>query len=231
MRKTVPKITSRMRQLRADLKAAATESERMIVLLMADRKDSEGLVRQELYDARRWLLGEIANLDEGDIKLLRKRARSRMSLDLVPDFHLNALRNILQALWSSPGSEQDELLRVWFMFFPHDSNRADTPHWVPSRSEARTLPNPLSVYAQLAQAVLEHHEKFGVCVNPNCPFDRYLLKKRKDQKHCEAGQCVDYSLRQIALKSWYKNGKKRREERTKASKAAESKSTTKRRKK
>lgn len=57
--------------------------------------------------------------------------------------------------------------------------------------------------------------KIGVCGNPDCPA-RYFRKKRRNQKFCEAGPCVEYAQRQYSLQWWHREGKKRREKRAKS---------------
>jgi hypothetical protein len=52
--------------------------------------------------------------------------------------------------------------------------------------------------------------KLGFCGNPDCPAP-YFRKKRKTQKYCEEGACVQYAQRQYSLDWWNRVGKKRRE--------------------
>ncbi len=47
--------------------------------------------------------------------------------------------------------------------------------------------------------------KTAVCENPDCPAP-YFIRKRKTQKFCEAGPCVDYGARQRAYKWWKAHG-------------------------
>lgn len=54
--------------------------------------------------------------------------------------------------------------------------------------------------------------RLGVCENPDCPA-RYFRKKRKTQRFCEQGPCVQYAQRHYSLDWWRREGKKRREER------------------
>jgi hypothetical protein len=56
--------------------------------------------------------------------------------------------------------------------------------------------------------------KTAVCANPDCPAP-YFLRKRKDQKFCEMGQCTAHAQRQYALKWWRKEGPERRAKRLK----------------
>lgn len=47
--------------------------------------------------------------------------------------------------------------------------------------------------------------KTAVCENPDCPAP-YFIRKRKTQKFCEAGPCVDYGARLRANKWWNAHG-------------------------
>jgi hypothetical protein len=47
--------------------------------------------------------------------------------------------------------------------------------------------------------------KTAVCANPECPAP-YFLRKRKDQKFCERGQCTVYAQRRYALGWWNRKG-------------------------
>lgn len=57
--------------------------------------------------------------------------------------------------------------------------------------------------------------KTAVCANPECPAP-YFLRKRKDQKFCERGQCTVYAQRLYALGWWKRKGYELRAERVKA---------------
>src|SRR5260221_9081429 len=57
--------------------------------------------------------------------------------------------------------------------------------------------------------------KLGFCGNPDCPAP-YFRKKRKTQKYCEQGPCVQYAQRQYSLDWWNRKGKKIREKKTNA---------------
>lgn len=61
--------------------------------------------------------------------------------------------------------------------------------------------------------------KTGVCANPECPA-RYFLRKRKDQKFCERGQCTVYAQRRYALGWWERKGYELRAQKVKAKLAA-----------
>jgi hypothetical protein len=52
--------------------------------------------------------------------------------------------------------------------------------------------------------------RLGFCGNPDCPAP-YFRKKRKTQKYCEQGPCVQYAQRQYSLDWWNREGKQRRE--------------------
>lgn len=54
--------------------------------------------------------------------------------------------------------------------------------------------------------------RLGICENPDCPA-RYFVKKRRTQRFCEQGPCVQYAQRKYSLDWWKREGKKRREER------------------
>ena len=59
-------------------------------------------------------------------------------------------------------------------------------------------------------------ERLGFCGNPDCPAP-YFRKKRKTQKYCEQGPCVQYAQRQYSLNWWNSpgGGKERREKASK----------------
>ena len=57
--------------------------------------------------------------------------------------------------------------------------------------------------------------KTAVCANPECPAP-YFLRKRKDQKFCERGQCTVYAQRGYALGWWQRKGYERRAKKLKA---------------
>jgi hypothetical protein len=52
--------------------------------------------------------------------------------------------------------------------------------------------------------------RLGICGNPECPAP-YFRKKRKTQKYCEQGPCVQYAQRQYSLDWWNRVGNKRRD--------------------
>jgi hypothetical protein len=56
--------------------------------------------------------------------------------------------------------------------------------------------------------------KLGICANPDC-LAPYFRKKRTTQKYCERGPCVQYAQRQYSLDWWNREGKKRREKKSK----------------
>jgi hypothetical protein len=56
--------------------------------------------------------------------------------------------------------------------------------------------------------------RLGVCENPDCPAP-YFRKKRTTQRYCEQGPCVQYAQRQYSLDWWNREGKKRREKKSK----------------
>ena len=47
--------------------------------------------------------------------------------------------------------------------------------------------------------------KTAICANPDCP-NPYFIRKRKTQKYCEAGPCVNEALKGQKLK-WWKNNR------------------------
>jgi hypothetical protein len=59
-----------------------------------------------------------------------------------------------------------------------------------------------------------HAKRLGFCGNPDCPAP-YFRKKRRTQKYCEQGPCVQYAQRQYSLDWWNREGKKRREKKSK----------------
>jgi hypothetical protein len=46
--------------------------------------------------------------------------------------------------------------------------------------------------------------KTAVCANPDCP-NPYFIRKRKSQKYCEAGPCVEQAQREQKRKWWNRN--------------------------
>jgi hypothetical protein len=56
--------------------------------------------------------------------------------------------------------------------------------------------------------------RLGFCANPECPAT-YFRKKRKTQKYCEQGPCVQYAQRQYSLDWWNRVGKRKREKKAK----------------
>lgn len=70
---------------------------------------------------------------------------------------------------------------------------------------------PDSLWTTICILFLRDHAagRTGYCANPGCASP-YFLKKRRTQKYCEAGPCVQYAQRQYALRWWNKDGKKRR---------------------
>jgi hypothetical protein len=57
--------------------------------------------------------------------------------------------------------------------------------------------------------------RVGFCGNPDCPAP-YFRKKRRTQKYCEQGPCVQYAQRQYSLDWWNRKGKKIREKKAKS---------------
>jgi hypothetical protein len=51
--------------------------------------------------------------------------------------------------------------------------------------------------------------KTAICGNPDCPAP-FFLRKRKTQKFCEQGPCVQFAQRKHKLDWWNRVGKKRR---------------------
>jgi hypothetical protein len=58
--------------------------------------------------------------------------------------------------------------------------------------------------------------KTAVCENPDCPAP-YFIRKRKTQKFCEAGPCVEYGARLRANKWWKAHGNEWRDTKRKKS--------------
>jgi hypothetical protein len=75
---------------------------------------------------------------------------------------------------------------------------------VPAIELGRLIIDPRNLPAQIAQGVLEHKDNMKVCANPGCPAP-YFLAKRKTQKFCEAGGCVNYGHRKNALDYWHRH--------------------------
>ena len=75
---------------------------------------------------------------------------------------------------------------------------------------------PNTLWACMCFLLLEDYlrKTLGICANPDCVAPHFI-KKRKTQKYCEAGPCVDYGHRKDALRYWNTKGKKKREIRSK----------------
>lgn len=58
--------------------------------------------------------------------------------------------------------------------------------------------------------------KTAVCENPDCPAP-YFIRKRKTQKFCEAGPCVEYGARVRANNWWHAHGNEWRNRKQKKS--------------
>jgi hypothetical protein len=150
---------------------------------------------------------------------------------VLPD-DLFRFRNGLRALWhSNPVSltEHQELIS-WLKFLPsiHELRGVASDLFVgkhaemvaalletdpkplyyapifPSLDLSRFVIDPKHLPAQLVQGVLEHRENMKQCANPDC-INPYFLAKRRTQKFCESGPCVDYGHRQNALDYWHRH--------------------------
>jgi hypothetical protein len=77
----------------------------------------------------------------------------------------------------------------------------------PSLGLGRLVIDPRNLPAQIVQAVLEQHENMRICANPDCVVP-YFLAKRRTQKYCESGACVDYGHRKNALNYWHRHKSK-----------------------
>jgi len=134
------------------------------------------------------------------------------------------LRNELRGVWQIDDSDVaartriERYLRSWLAFpVVPDNNDAvisalqkragilDAPYVPisPSLELGRLIVDPRNLAAQLAQGVLEHHERMKVCANPECVIP-YFLAKRRTQKYCEEGICVNYAARQYKRDYWRK---------------------------
>jgi hypothetical protein len=120
--------------------------------------------------------------------------------------------------------KQQQLRQAW----PGD--KSDTLAWVDIEGEVEqsfdtdvrissgsVVLHPRDLWASICFLFLWdwHAGRLGFCGNPDCPA-HYFRKKRKTQKYCEQGPCVQYAQRQYSLDWWNRKGKKRREKKTKA---------------
>jgi hypothetical protein len=215
-RKTAPKLSSKAKALQKRLSSAKT-TEEIFRLFMSSAPESAEVIARELHFARQNLLVELANLSDAGINRLRNRRKQVWNwLGTVSDDQLMAFRKTLREIWQADHATRIKQLADFMLSTPRGNNR-DSAAWLPWFPNARIEPNPLNIYGQIVQGVLDQHERFGICHNPECPAP-YFLKRRKDQKHCEMGPCTEYTQRQHANKYWHKAGKRRRQERTKAKK-------------
>jgi hypothetical protein len=68
--------------------------------------------------------------------------------------------------------------------------------------------NPKSLTTFLAVACLRNSPNLKICANSDCPFSRYFIASRKDQKYCSA-ECAEPARLAAKRKWWNANrGKK-----------------------
>lgn len=147
---------------------------------------------------------EFANLrDEPEaIMAFTKRWRSP-GVDNEPDVKRTLLlRDVLRGAWRGDKSCLDggPIMSVIFAAI----------HVTAERIEVK--PSQLVETASLLFMRDRLQGKTAICENPECPAP-YFLRKRKTQKFCEAGPCVEYGARLRANKWWHAHGDEWREQR------------------
>src|SRR5262249_2860705 len=121
---------------------------------------------------------------------------------------------------------QDRLRQAW----PHKERPGDVGAWAELEGEVEegfdtdvvvsggfVSLRPRDLWASICFLYLwdSQARRLGFFGNPDCPAP-YFRKKRKTQKYCEQGPCVQYAQRRYSLDYWNRKGKKEREKRLKA---------------
>ena len=112
-------------------------------------------------------------------------------------------RDQLRAAWRGDKKELAEL---------GEKGMGSFFRWRFTGKRAELLPNDL--WAALVGLFLRDHAagRTAICANPNCP-NPYFIRKRKTQKYCDAGPCVEYGARLRANLWWARHGNEWREKR------------------
>lgn len=200
------KLSSGAKRLKAELDAARTGTfDALEISLRANLRDLTEVNESRMVRERPRLLIELANMRDDGLSIFR---RNFSYFQPETDLFLLNVRDSLRQVWlgsaRTSGKQKlvDALMAASFA----------RPHAGPHSAGIRALlpvghlvVSPLNFRAQLAIAILEHWQRFAVCNNPECPA-RYFLRKRKDQKYCERGECTRHGLRRSAKKWWNAHG-------------------------
>lgn len=122
------------------------------------------------------------------------------------------LRDALRRAWRGEEALEGELP---LSYIERSAGHYMKFSWVFKAGNAELVAEDL--WSAICVLFLRDHaaHKTAVCAHPNCPAP-YFIKKRKTQKFCEAGPCVEYGARQRANKWWQAHGDEWRGRRTKA---------------
>jgi hypothetical protein len=234
-----PKTSSKGKAFLKELLSASSVEEFWSMIFRADpRLIGENLVRH-LYDQRRDLLRDLANLHDAGFGWLNRKWGKTLFQDQgqsqPSEIEVLRLRDDLRQVWnpSVVDKQKHDIVRGWFHWKPSPPPAKfgrvgfdlKLTMWEPVLYSGKILPAGSSLHAQLVQGVLEQFHRFAICQNPDCPT-RYFLAKRSDQKYCERGECTAYAQRIYALGWWNRGGKDLRKRKIKKKTRA-----TKRRKK
>lgn len=77
--------------------------------------------------------------------------------------------------------------------------------WHFKGKRAELIPNDL--WSAIVLLFLRDHAagRTAICANPDCPAPHFI-RKRRTQKFCESGPCVEYGARLRANKWWHEHG-------------------------
>lgn len=153
--------------------------------------------------ARRFVL-DLANANDRNIGLLRKRRRAQFILRNESHADLSALRDELRRHWNGetldtfgfrlanrPYSQMERGVARWHEF----TDRSGVQRAVPILFD---LPRTVAI------ALLEIAPDAGVCGNPDCPAP-YFIKKRNTQRFC-VSVCANYGQREHKREWWRAHG-------------------------
>ena len=215
---TAPKVSSTTRELLARALRAPTRLQAVQTLLDASGVAGKEILEDALYQGRKKILVELANLHDSGLGRLRHRWGTRFSR--VADDEIFALRNELRRVWNAdtPANEKQSILNKWTSWHPSGFASLRFQAWFPSVPLGRLLPHHENLHAQLVQGVLEHSGHFVHCANPSC-LAPFFIARRRDQRVCEQGECTKHAQRQFSLEWWNREGSRRRAKRRRSPKS------------
>jgi len=105
------------------------------------------------------------------------------------------LRELLQKAWRG---DKDAIVQL-------EGMTAVNFRWHYTGKRAELVPEDL--WTAIVLLFLRDHAagRTAICVNPDCPAP-YFIRKRRTQKFCESGPCVEYGARLRANKWWHEHG-------------------------